>query len=83
MPESMDDINIQHLAIIGDRRTCALPDRQGSIVWYCPQRFGNPSLFGPLLDTGKRGHWRLELHGLASLIGAVVDYKLAFKDYTG
>ncbi|GAB3200973.1 GH15 family glucan-1,4-alpha-glucosidase [Pontibacter aydingkolensis] len=58
------DINIKDLAMIGDRRTCALLDRQGSIVWYCPKRFDNPSFFACLLDTEKGGMWRMELEGM-------------------
>jgi GH15 family glucan-1,4-alpha-glucosidase len=56
---------LQDLALIGDRRTCALLDKQGNIQWYCPQRFDNPSLFAHLLDPEKGGAWRLEADGLA------------------
>jgi GH15 family glucan-1,4-alpha-glucosidase len=56
---------LHELALIGDRRTCALLDKQGNMVWYCPQRFDNPSLFARLLDPHKGGAWTLELEGLA------------------
>jgi GH15 family glucan-1,4-alpha-glucosidase len=59
------DTNIKDLAMIGDRRTCALLDREGSIVWYCPKRFDSPSFFAYLLDTQKGGVWRMELEGMA------------------
>ncbi|RDV16606.1 glycoside hydrolase family 15 protein [Pontibacter diazotrophicus] len=55
---------LQDLALIGDRRTCALLDKRGSIVWYCPKRFDNPSLFASLLDPQKGGSWTLEIEGL-------------------
>jgi hypothetical protein len=29
---------LQDLDLMGDRRTCALLDKQGNIVWYCPKR---------------------------------------------
>lgn len=52
------------LALIGDRRTCALLDKQGNIVWYCPKRFDNPSFFAHLLDPAKGGVWKLKAEGL-------------------
>ncbi|MCT7374667.1 glycoside hydrolase family 15 protein [Chelativorans salis] len=51
---------ISDLAIIGDRRTAALVDRKGDILWYCPGRFDCPSLFAALLDP-KLGAWRLDM----------------------
>lgn len=56
---------LHELALIGDRRTCALLDKRGNIVWYCPQRFDKPSLLARLLDPLKGGAWELELEGLA------------------
>lgn len=50
--------------MIGDRRTAALINRVGDIVWYCPGRFDQPSLFGALLDNDA-GAWRLHLPGSA------------------
>ena len=55
---------LQDLALIGDRRTCALLDKQGNIVWYCPKRFDYPSLFAHLLDPQKGGAWELEVEGM-------------------
>jgi hypothetical protein len=55
---------LQDLALIGDRRTCALLDKQGNIVWYCPKRFDNPSLFAHLLDPEKGGSWILDIKGM-------------------
>jgi GH15 family glucan-1,4-alpha-glucosidase len=55
---------LQDLALIGDRRTCALLDKQGNIVWYCPRRFDNPSLFAHLLDPEEGGSWTLDIKGM-------------------
>ncbi|MBW3545746.1 MAG: glycoside hydrolase family 15 protein, partial [Bacteroidetes bacterium] len=55
---------LHELALIGDRRSCALLDKQGNIVWYCPKRFDNPSLLAHLLDPEKGGAWELEIKGL-------------------
>lgn len=62
---SVQDISLQDLAMIGDRRTCALLDKRGNMVWYCPKRFDNPSFFAALLDPEKGGMWRFDLEGLA------------------
>lgn len=62
MPEKF--VAIRDLALIGDRRTCAYLDKQGSVVWYCPSRFDYPSLFAHLLDPGKGGAWHLRAEGL-------------------
>ena len=66
-PEKRKDnfVSLDDIALIGDRRTCALLDKQGNIIWYCPKRFDNPSLFASLLDHQKGGAWELELQGLA------------------
>lgn len=56
-------IRLQDLAMIGDRRTCALVDTNGSVLWYCPKRFDNPSFFASLLDAEKGGSWKLKIQG--------------------
>jgi GH15 family glucan-1,4-alpha-glucosidase len=52
---------IRDLALIGDRRTVALQNREGSIVWYCPGRFDSPSLLAGLLDAEHGGTWTMDL----------------------
>jgi len=52
---------IRDLAVIGDRRTCALVTNTGAIVWYCPGRFDYPSLFAALLDPDRGGDWRVQI----------------------
>lgn len=61
MSESFTPLN--DLALIGDRRTCALLDKRGNIIWYCPKRFDKPSLFARLLDPGRGGAWELKTEG--------------------
>lgn len=56
---------IRDLALIGDRRTAAVLDRSGAVLWYCPGRFDQPSLFGALLDA-EAGAWWLEVPDGAS-----------------
>ena len=59
--------NIEDLAIIGDRRTAALVDKHGRVVWYCPEQFDAPTLFASLLDAEKGGHWALSPADAAKL----------------
>lgn len=54
---------IRDLAVIGDCRTAAVLERNGDIVWYCPDRFDRPSLFAKLLDDDRGGGWRLDFPG--------------------
>lgn len=53
---------IKDLAIIGDKRTCALIDKEGTVAWYCPWRFDQPSLFSLLIDKDG-GWWGVEAQG--------------------
>ncbi len=58
--------------MIGDQRTAALLTRSGDIVWYCPDRFDRPSIFGALLDK-RGGAWRLDIPGSRSIGRAYVS----------
>jgi GH15 family glucan-1,4-alpha-glucosidase len=49
--------SIRELGLIGDRQTTAILTKKGKVVWYCPERFDNPSLFAALLDPDKGGAW--------------------------
>lgn len=48
---------IEALAVVSDRRTCALLDKQGTLCWYCPQRFDSSAVLSLLLDAEKGGYW--------------------------
>jgi GH15 family glucan-1,4-alpha-glucosidase len=61
-------VEIRDLAVIGDRQTTAIVASDGSIVWYCPGRFDNPSLFAALLDPDKGGAWSIK-RPTAGLLG--------------
>lgn len=54
--------SIRDLAIISDKRTCAIADKEGTILWYCPWRFDQPSLFSYLIDENG-GFWSIEAEG--------------------
>src|SRR5262245_37636259 len=41
--------------IIGDLHTVALVCTDGTICWFCPQRFDSPTVFASLLDADRGG----------------------------
>ncbi|TPG61783.1 glycoside hydrolase family 15 protein [Hymenobacter nivis] len=49
--------SIHSLAVVSDRRTCALLDQAGTLCWYCPQRFDSSAVFSLLLDAEQGGYW--------------------------
>jgi len=51
---------IRDLGIIGDQKTCALLDNNGTISWYCPERFDTPAVCSLLLDVEQGGFWAVE-----------------------
>ncbi len=54
---------IEEHAVIGDLRTVALVATDGTIDWYCPQRFDGPSVFASLLDVERGGAFRIHCPG--------------------
>lgn len=50
---------IRDLAAIGDGRSVAVIDREGTVVWLCAPRLDSPSLFGALLDPERGGDFAL------------------------
>lgn len=54
----MDQPAISDYGFLSDCRSGALVGRDGSVDWWCPDRFDAPSVFGRLLDP-EAGYWRL------------------------
>jgi GH15 family glucan-1,4-alpha-glucosidase len=50
---------IENYGIIGNMRTVALVNTNGSIDWYCFPRFDSPSIFGAILDDKKGGRFQI------------------------
>jgi GH15 family glucan-1,4-alpha-glucosidase len=49
--------------IIGDLHSVALVGTDGTIDWYCPERFDAPSVFGAILDKDRGGYYRIQPAG--------------------
>ncbi|MER7441842.1 glycoside hydrolase family 15 protein [Micromonospora avicenniae] len=53
---------IAEYGFLSDCRSAALVSRDGSVDWWCPERFDSPSVFGRILDPDA-GHWVLRPAG--------------------
>jgi GH15 family glucan-1,4-alpha-glucosidase len=51
---------IEHHGVIGDLHTVALVGNEGTIDWFCPERFDAPSMFGAILDAQKGGRFSIQ-----------------------
>jgi len=58
----MSETLIGDYALLSDCQSAALVKRDGSVEWYCPERFDSPSVFARLLD-GEGGHWSIQPTG--------------------
>ena len=54
---------IDSLALISDRHTCALTDKEGTISWYCPVAFDQAAIFSSLIDEEQGGYWQMDIPG--------------------
>ena len=52
-----------HLGIIGNGRTCALIDAEGSIVFCCLPDFDSGTVFASLLDSDRGGSFGVSMEG--------------------
>jgi len=50
---------IAEYGVIGDQRSVALVGTNGSIDWYCPERFDAPSVFAAILDPTRGGSFSI------------------------
>ncbi|MDP9480051.1 MAG: DUF5911 domain-containing protein, partial [Actinomycetota bacterium] len=57
----MHEVSVGDYAFVSDCQSAALM-RDGSVDWYCPERFDSPSVFARLLDEGG-GHWSIRPEG--------------------
>ena len=57
---------IAEYALIGNRHTCALVARDGSIDWCCLPHLDDHSVFAAILDARRGGHWRVSPTGHAT-----------------
>jgi GH15 family glucan-1,4-alpha-glucosidase len=67
-PAEEDYPAIEDYALIGNRQSCALLTRSGSIEWCCLPRLDSASVFGSILDRARGGRWSVSLRG-----GSFVD----------
>ncbi|TWR25891.1 glycoside hydrolase family 15 protein [Mucilaginibacter pallidiroseus] len=63
----MKQPSISSLAVISDRHTCAILDKEGTISWYCPGAFDSAALFSSLIDEAKAGFWEVSNQNLSFL----------------
>jgi GH15 family glucan-1,4-alpha-glucosidase len=54
-----DYLPIAEHGVIGDQRSVALVGTDGTIDWYCPERFDAPSVFAAILDRERGGFYRI------------------------
>jgi GH15 family glucan-1,4-alpha-glucosidase len=57
---------ISDYALIGNRHTCALVSRDGSVDWCCLPYLDSASSFAAVLDARRGGRWRLAPVGTSS-----------------
>lgn len=78
---------ISDYALIGNRHTCALVSRGGSIDWCCLPHLDSASVFAALLDHARGGRWRIapmgEARATRRYLGASSVLETRFETETG
>ena len=59
-------------ALLSDRHSAALVNRNGSIDWLCVPRFDSPSVFARLLDE-RAGHWSVRPSDVSAVTRRYLD----------
>jgi GH15 family glucan-1,4-alpha-glucosidase len=54
-----DYLPIAEHGVIGDQRSVALVGTDGTVDWYCHERFDGPSVFAAILDRRRGGFYRI------------------------
>lgn len=68
----MSTTPIADYALLSDRHSAALVDRDGSVDWLCFPRFDSPSIFGRLLGKDA-GHWSIRPIGTTGVTRRYLD----------
>jgi GH15 family glucan-1,4-alpha-glucosidase len=63
---------IDDYALIGNRHSCALVSRDGSVDWCCLPYLDSPSSFAAVLDAQRGGRWRIAPVGDARIQRAYI-----------
>jgi GH15 family glucan-1,4-alpha-glucosidase len=50
---------IEDYGVIGNMHTVALVGKNGSIDWFCPTKFDDPSVFAAILDEERGGCFQI------------------------
>jgi alpha,alpha-trehalase len=78
---------IADYAVIGNRNTCALVSRDGSIDWCCLPYLDSPSSFAAILDARRGGRWRIAPSDFSavrrSYLGASAVLRTEFQGASG
>ncbi|KXK58958.1 glycoside hydrolase family 15 [Micromonospora rosaria] len=74
----MQSGRISEHGFLADGRSAALVDRNGSVNWWCPERFDAPSVFGRLLDDDA-GHWSIQPVGEFRVDRSYLDDSLVLR----
>jgi GH15 family glucan-1,4-alpha-glucosidase len=70
---------IADYALIGNRSTCALVSRDGSVDWCCLPYLDSASSFAAILDARRGGRWRVAPVGYTAVRRSYVDHSAVLR----